>query len=65
MVPLVELVDLAETHGITTYDAAYLELAMRLDRALATQDEVLAKAAKRLGFLYTEPPPLPITPMLP
>jgi len=38
---------------------------MRLDRALATQDEVLAKAAKRLGFLYTEPPPLPTTPMLP
>lgn len=52
VVPLVEIADLAESHGITTYDAAYLELAMRLNGALATQDKALAKAAKRLGFLY-------------
>lgn len=52
VVPLVEIADLAESHGITTYDAAYLELAMRSNGALATQDKALAKAAKRLGFLY-------------
>ncbi|WP_310451761.1 type II toxin-antitoxin system VapC family toxin [Sulfuritalea sp.] len=52
VVPLVEIADLAEAHGITTYDAAYLELATRLSCPLATQDKALAKAAKRLGFLY-------------
>ena len=52
VVPLVEIAGLAETHGITTYDAAYLELAMRLNCPLATQDKALAKAAKRLGVLY-------------
>lgn len=52
VVPLVEIADLAETHGITTYDAAYLELATRLNCPLATQDKALAKAAKRLGFMY-------------
>ncbi|MCK9382820.1 MAG: type II toxin-antitoxin system VapC family toxin [Sulfuritalea sp.] len=52
VVPLVEIAELAESHGITTYDAAYLELAMRLKCPLATQDKALAKAAKRLGSLY-------------
>ena len=52
VVPLVEIADLAEVHGITTYDAAYLELAMRLNCSLATQDKALAKAAKRLGYQY-------------
>lgn len=52
VVPLVVIADLAESHGITTYDAAYLELAMRLKCPLATQDKALAKAAKRLGYLY-------------
>jgi predicted nucleic acid-binding protein len=52
VVPLVEIADLADSHGITTYDAAYLELAMRLNCVLATQDKVLAKAAKRHGLLY-------------
>ncbi len=53
VVPLIEMADLAETHGITTYDAAYLELAARLNCPLATQDKALAKGAKRLGLLYT------------
>lgn len=52
VVPLVEIAGLAESHGITTYDAAYLELAMRLNCPLATQDKALAKAAKRLELLY-------------
>lgn len=52
VVPLVEIADLADSHGITTYDAACLELAMRLNCPLATQDKALVKAAKRHGLLY-------------
>lgn len=37
---------LAERHELTTYDAAYLELAMRLELPLATLDEELAVAAR-------------------
>lgn len=40
---------LAERHNLTTYDAAYLELAMRLDVPLATQDGELARAARTVG----------------
>jgi predicted nucleic acid-binding protein len=35
-------------HGLTSYDAAYLELAYRLGVAIATQDLNLIKAAKAL-----------------
>ena len=52
VVPLVEIADLADSNGITTYDAAYLELATRLKCPLATQDKALAKAASRFGVLY-------------
>lgn len=52
VVPLVEIAGLADSNGITTYDAAYLELATRLNCPLATQDKALAKAARRLGFFY-------------
>jgi len=52
VVPLVEIADLAESSGITTCDAAYLELAMRLNCALATQDKMLTRAAKRLGHSF-------------
>lgn len=52
IVPLVEIAELADTHGITTYDAAYLELATRINCPLATQDKALAKAAASLGLLY-------------
>lgn len=44
---LKEIVSLAREHGLSTYDASYLDLAMRLDLPLATQDTSLAKAAKR------------------
>ncbi len=53
VVPLVEIADLADSNGITTYDAAYLELAVRLNCPLATQDKALAKAAKHLEVLYS------------
>ena len=37
---------LAERHGLTVYDAAYLELALRRDLPLATLDEDLRAAAR-------------------
>jgi predicted nucleic acid-binding protein len=40
---------LAEKHDMTAYDAAYLELAMRLGLSLATLDESLIKASKIEG----------------
>lgn len=40
---------LARQYGLTIYDAAYLELAMRRGTALATSDRDLAKAAKAAG----------------
>ncbi|HEX3862787.1 MAG TPA: type II toxin-antitoxin system VapC family toxin [Stellaceae bacterium] len=44
-----EIVGLARTELMTTYDAAYLELAMRRGVPLATRDADLAKAARRAG----------------
>jgi predicted nucleic acid-binding protein len=40
---------LAEAHKISAYDAAYLELAMRMGIPLATLDRELAKAARNEG----------------
>ncbi len=37
---------LAVHYGLTTYDAAYLELALRLEAPLATLDQELARAAR-------------------
>lgn len=37
---------LAEQHHLTSYDAAYLELALRLDVPLVTLDRDLARAAR-------------------
>jgi predicted nucleic acid-binding protein len=41
--------DLAEKHGLTVYDAVYLEIAIRRKVPLASRDEPLRKAAKRSG----------------
>ena len=38
---------LAEDHGLTAYDATYLELALRLNLPLATCDKLLIAAAQR------------------
>ena len=42
--------DLAEKHGLTIYDATYLELALRRSLPLASRDEALTNAAKRCGL---------------
>lgn len=40
---------LARQHRLTTYDAAYLELAVRRNLPLATKDSALRQAALRVG----------------
>lgn len=42
-----EILSLARKHGLSTYDASYLDLAMRLGLPIATLDSTLVKAAKR------------------
>lgn len=46
---LLEITTLARRHGLTSYDAAYLELAIRMDLSLATLDRQLRKAATAEG----------------
>ena len=43
------LLGLCRTHGLTSYDAIYLDLAVRRNLPLATLDDDLRKTAKRLG----------------
>ncbi len=44
-----EILALAREHRLSTYDAAYLDLAMRSGLPLATQDTALREAAARCG----------------
>jgi predicted nucleic acid-binding protein len=46
---LTDTMDLARRYGLTSYDAAYLELAMRENLVLATLDEQLRRAAEAAG----------------
>ncbi len=41
---------LARSHGLTLYDSAYLELAIRRSLPLATLDKELRSAAKKVGI---------------
>jgi len=41
--------DLAQTHGLTVYDAAYLELALRERLPVASLDAALIRVAKETG----------------
>jgi len=43
-----EILHLARAEKLTTYDATYLDLALRRRLPLATKDRALAEAAKRL-----------------
>lgn len=49
-----ELAELAAREKLTTYDAAYLELALRRGLPLATLDADLAAAAERHGVRFTD-----------
>ena len=44
------ILQLARSHGLTVYDAAYLELAMRRGIPLATKDKPMREAAKAVGL---------------
>jgi len=44
-----EVLSLAREEGLSVYDAAYLNLAMRLGLPLATLDQTLKKAARNCG----------------
>jgi predicted nucleic acid-binding protein len=46
---MTDTLSLARRYKLSSYDASYLELALRLDVPLATLDEALAKAAKKAG----------------
>jgi predicted nucleic acid-binding protein len=50
-----ETLQLARTHKLSVYDAAYLELAMRRGLPLATLDEDLAAAAAAVGVEKYKP----------
>lgn len=49
-----EVVRLAREYHLSTYDASYLDLAMRLGAPLATQDEGLRRVAARCGVKVME-----------
>lgn len=46
---LADTLHLARRYRLSSYDASYLELALRLGRPLATLDADLAKAARKAG----------------
>jgi len=52
---LTDIIALAREFQLSTHDASYLDLAMRLGLPIATQDELLKKAAQKSGVvLYAE-----------
>jgi predicted nucleic acid-binding protein len=46
------VLSLAKTHSLTTYDAAYLEVAVASGHRLATLDDNLKRVAKKLGVAH-------------
>ncbi len=46
---LTDALQLARRHGLSTYDASYLELALRESMPLATNDAALRKALRKAG----------------
>ena len=44
-----DILSLARQHNFSSYDASYLELAMRKGVSLATQENMLKKAAQKCG----------------
>jgi predicted nucleic acid-binding protein len=53
---ILQLPYLAREHGLTSYDAAFLELAMRLELPLATSDQALVRAASAANVQLLQVP---------
>jgi predicted nucleic acid-binding protein len=51
---LSDILNLARRERLSSYDAAYLELAMRAALPLATRDAAVAAAARRCGVVVAE-----------
>lgn len=49
------LLDLALAWGLTAYDAAYVELAVRTSASLATLDRDMARSARAAGVVVQSP----------
>lgn len=64
-VPRSELLGLALRFGLSAYDAAYLELALRRLLPLATTDDALREAALAAGVGWVAAPPSPAAPVAP
>ena len=54
-VAITMLDEIAARHGLSAYDAVYLELAMRRSLPLATRDEALLAAMAKAGVLAAAP----------
>jgi predicted nucleic acid-binding protein len=52
---VMQLPRVALKHELTAYDAAYLELALRMQLPLATRDKALKRAMASLGVQIVEP----------
>ena len=52
---VMKLPSLAMNQDLTVYDAAYLELALRLVLPMATQDQALKRAMAKSGVKFVEP----------
>jgi predicted nucleic acid-binding protein len=50
-----QIFELANRHGLTVYDAAYLDLAMRESLPLASLDRQLIEAARKAGVPIYQP----------
>jgi predicted nucleic acid-binding protein len=50
-----DVLALGRAHRLTSYDAAYLELAARNDLPLASQDEQLLRACRDIGVVVIAP----------
>lgn len=53
-VAMPDLDDLAASHGLSAYDAAYLELALRRSAPMATLDAAMRKAMKAAGVALAQ-----------
>ena len=50
-----EVFSLAQRHGLTVYDAAYLDVAIREQLPMATLDHQLVRAAQKAGVVLFQP----------